>query len=50
MSQDSTKMPDTAQTELFSPAATKWADNLTFQHLIVHYVDQGKTGMEIHNS
>lgn len=50
MSQDSTKMPDTAQTELFSPAVIEWADNLMFQHLTVHYAERGKTGMKIHNS
>lgn len=37
MSQDSAKMSDTAQTELFSPGVMEQADNLMPQHLTVHY-------------
>lgn len=41
MSQDCTKMPDTAHTELFSLAVMEQAVNIMSQHLTVHYAQRG---------
>lgn len=49
MSQDCTKMPDIACTELFSLAVMEQANNFMSQHLTVHYAQRGKTRMEIGN-